>query len=179
MSRLKVRTIATADPIAAPILQSFKDKYGIVPNFYAALGIDGATLSGYLAFEGAIEKNCLLTDKQREMISLAVANYNSCHYCVSGHTFSGKKLGMKVEECAEAQRGIAADSIDQAILNLSLDIIRNRGALSDESISNFLAAGLSEETLIQVCAWTGINSFSNWINNVVQPKIDFPKVALQ
>ncbi|EGR0589988.1 carboxymuconolactone decarboxylase family protein [Vibrio cholerae] len=176
MEKFNLRTTYTADKVAAPILIDFKEKYGMIPNFYAALGIDGASLSGYLDFEKSIEDFGSLTERQRELISLSVANYNRCHYCVSGHTFSARKIGLSSQECADAQRAIAKDTGDQAILSLSRTILEKQGHLSQEDVDVALFNGLTESQILQVCAWTALNTFSNWVNNITQPKIDFPKV---
>lgn len=175
---MKPVSLETADDLATPILKEFQVRYGMVPNFYGALGIDGASLKGYLAFEAAIEERCLLSEQQRELISLAVANRNGCHYCVSGHTFSARKLGMSKEECRAAQVGEASDALDQAMLDLALDVMKHNGACSPEQKDRCRALGMSDALIVQIVSWTGINNFSNWINNLVQPKIDFPKVEL-
>jgi len=172
-------TIDTADEIAAPILQSIKDRYGMVPNFFGAVGIDGAAMRGYLAFEESLQAACHLSEREREVIALAVANANGCHYCVSGHTFSAKRAGMTAEDCVAAQRGVAQDATEQAVLSLALRATETRGNLEPRDFETAGAAGISQEKLVQICAWVALNTFSNWINNIVQPKIDFPKVPLQ
>lgn len=179
MNRMTPVTVDSADPVAAPILEGFKTQYGMIPNFFAALGVDGASLCAYLNFAKALEENDLLTERLREMIALAVANANGCHYCVSGHTFSGKKAGLSPEECIAAQCGKAEDAREQAALTLALRLIEARGHLEDVELAGAREAGLSEPQIVQICAWTGLNAFSNWINNLARPKIDFPKVPLQ
>ncbi|MBV8049088.1 MAG: carboxymuconolactone decarboxylase family protein, partial [Paludibacterium sp.] len=124
MPPLSLRTLETADDLAKPVLQELKNRYGAIPNFYAGLAIDGATLNGYLAFEQAIEDRCLLTVKQREMISLAVANANGCHYCVSGHTFSAGQAGLDKAACLAIQQGQCDDATDQLILDVALEILQ-------------------------------------------------------
>lgn len=176
MKKFTLRNPQTADKLAAPILMGFKEKYGMIPNFYAALGIDGASLSGYLDFEKTIEDFGSLTERQRELISLCVANYNQCHYCVCGHTFSAKKIGLSSEECVDAQQAIAKNTAEQAILSLSRAILEKKGSLTQEDVDTALVHGLKEDQIIQICAWTALNTFSNWVNNITQPKIDFPKV---
>ncbi|HCZ9306714.1 carboxymuconolactone decarboxylase family protein, partial [Vibrio diabolicus] len=153
-----------------------KKKYGMIPNFYAALGIDGVSLRGYLDFEQSLEDFGSLTARQRELISLCVAYYNKCHYCVSGHTFSAKKIGLSSQECADAQKAKATNLGDQAILSLARTVLEKQGHLSKEDVDSALAHGLTEGQIIQICAWTALNTFSNWVNNITQPKIDFPKV---
>ncbi|TOB49025.1 hypothetical protein CGK03_24860, partial [Vibrio parahaemolyticus] len=55
-------------------------------------------------------------------------------------------------------------------------VLEKQGHLSKEDVDSALAHGLTEGQIIQICAWTALNTFSNWINNITQPKIDFPKV---
>lgn len=176
MEKFNLRTTQTADKLAAPILTEFKEKYGIIPNFFAALGIDGASLSGYLDFEKTIAEFGSLTERQRELISLSVANYNQCQYCVCGHTFSAKKIGLSSDECADAQLAIADHPLEQAILSLSRAILEKKGNLSQVDVETAMFHGLTESQILQVCSWTALNTFSNWVNNITQPKIDFPKV---
>ncbi|WP_273976257.1 carboxymuconolactone decarboxylase family protein [Vibrio parahaemolyticus] len=178
MKKFTLKTIQTADDIAAPILIEFNEKYGMIPNFFAALGIDGASLNGYLKFEESIKEFGSLSERQRELISLNVANYNQCHYCVSGHTFSAKRIGLTLEECSDAQRGIAEDSGEQAMLFLSRTILERKGNISQDDIELAFYNGLTENQIIQVCAWTALNTFSNWVNNITKPKIDFPKIDI-
>lgn len=179
MAEFVLRTPETADAQAAPILSRALKQFGMVPNFYAALGIDGACLQGYLEFEKTVGQSDALSNAQREMIALLVANYNGCEYCVSGHSFSARRAGLSAEACADAQHGKAAKAEDQAMLTLAKRILQHQGHLSADDKAEAFAAGLSESQIIQVAAWTALNSFSNWINNLVQPEIDFPKVALE
>ncbi|MBV8047398.1 MAG: hypothetical protein JO171_09605, partial [Paludibacterium sp.] len=62
---------------------------------------------------------------------------------------------------------------------VALEILQQRGRLSAGTWRAYRQAGLGEALLVQICAWVGINSFSNWLNNLVEPKIDFPRVPLQ
>ncbi|AYV12232.1 MULTISPECIES: carboxymuconolactone decarboxylase family protein [Shewanella] len=179
MERLTKCTLDNADELAKPILQEIKSRYGMIPNFYSALGINGAVMKGYLEFEANLEEHSLLSLAQREMISLAVANYNGCEYCVSGHSFSGKRAGLSPDACIKAQQGKADNREDQLLLDVALALLQHRGKLPDSLLTACLDAGISEAKVMQVCAWSGLNNFSNWVNNTVQPKIDFPRVPLQ
>ncbi|GGO66794.1 carboxymuconolactone decarboxylase family protein [Bowmanella pacifica] len=178
MFELNLATIETADDLAAPILKGFKEQYGMVPNFFAALGIDGGSLRGYLDFVTAVETHGALNERQRELIALKVANYNGCHYCVSGHTFSAKRAGISAEACQQAQLGKADSAQEQAILTLVEQMMEKQGHLDTQDKKAAYEAGLSEQQLIQIAAWVTLNTFSNWVNNIVQTKIDFPKVAI-
>jgi alkylhydroperoxidase family enzyme len=85
--------IATIDPVHAPAdvqatLAAVKAKIGMVPNLFSTFAQSSAVLNGYLALSDALGKG-VLTARQREIISLAVAQANECHYCLSAHTLGG------------------------------------------------------------------------------------------
>jgi AhpD family alkylhydroperoxidase len=91
--------IATIDPVHAPAdvqatLAAVKAKIGMVPNLFSTFAQSSAVLNGYLALSDALGKG-VLTARQREIISLAVAQANECHYCLSAHTLGGKGAGLR------------------------------------------------------------------------------------
>jgi len=178
MSRMPMLCPATACEQGAPTLEEIRTQLGMLPNFFAGLANHGASLNGYLAFEEQLSAHSRLTPAQREMISLAVANANGCHYCVSGHTLSAKHVGVDAEAARMAQQGRARDSKDQAMLDFALDLLEQKGHLPDESLIAARQMGLDDATLVEITSWVGINSYSNWVNNLIQPKIDFPEVPL-
>lgn len=178
MSHYDLVTIETADDIAKPILKNAKANFGMVPNFFAAIGIDGTSLSTFLSSQESLNKATTLSPKERELIALSVANHNGCHYCVSGHTFSAKKVGLTSEECVNAQKGIANDARGQIIIDIAISILKNNGHIDEKIRTEASKIGLTPAEILQITAYTALNSWSNWVNNIVDPTIDFPKVDL-
>ncbi|NWO04760.1 MAG: peroxidase-related enzyme [Alteromonadaceae bacterium] len=178
MSRLPMLCPDTACEQGAPTLKAIQKQLGMLPNFFAGLANHGAALNGYLAFDDTLSQHSRLTPAQRELIALAIANANGCHYCVSGHSLSAKHKGVSADDARQAQQGQAANPYDQAILDVALAVLEQRGHLSDEQLTNAREAGLDDATLVEITSWVGLNSYSNWVNNLIQPKIDFPEVPL-
>lgn len=178
MSRMQMLCPDTACEQGAPTLEQIRKQLGMLPNFFAGLANHGASLNGYLACEEQLSGNSRLTKAQREMISLAVANANGCHYCVSGHTLLAKRAGVDAEAARMAQQGKAENAKDQAILDFAMEVLELRGHLPDESLAAARQMGLDDATLVEITSWVTINCYSNWVNNLIQPKIDFPEVPL-
>jgi len=179
MSRLPLKGLENACEQSAPVLQSIKKQLGMVPNFFAGLANHYGSLAGYLAFQESMKQDSRLTPAQRELIALCIGNANGCHYCVSGHTLSAKHAGVSPEEARDAQKGKASNPFDQALLDLALAVLDGRGHVSEELLASVLERGVSEAQVVEVVGLVGLNSFSNWINNVIRPPIDFPEVPLQ
>lgn len=60
------------------------------------------TMKGIHSLEAAGAKTNHLDAKTRELIALAVAVTTRCDGCIAFHTAAAKKLGVTVEELAEA-----------------------------------------------------------------------------
>ncbi|WFM73084.1 carboxymuconolactone decarboxylase family protein [Halomonas sp. CKK8] len=178
MSRVPLLCADTACEQAAPTLRGIHKQLGMLPNFFAGMAHHGGALNGYLAFEQQLGKESRLNKSQRERLALAIANENGCHYCVSGHTLAAKGAGLSDEEARHAQMGRATAPLDQAVLDLGLAVLRQHGHLEDAQVAAAREAGVDDATLVEVVALVGLNSYSNWLNNVMQPPIDFPEVAL-
>lgn len=167
----------TADETAKPILTQLKGKFGMLPNFFGVLGMDGVSLDAFLALQAKMGKS-KFSKREQELLALAVANYNGCHYCVSAHTFTALKTGLTAEECVLAQQGQAEDPREQTIINLALAIVANKGQVDEMLVSTAKDAGFTDADIIEITLLTAINTFTNWLNNVVNPPIDFPEVDL-
>lgn len=178
MSRFPMLSIEQADDKAAPTLQAIHKKLGMLPNFFAGMAHHAGALNGYLAFEQQLAADSRLTRAQQELLALAVANANGCHYCVSGHTLSAKVAGVNAEAARQAQAGQAEDAKDQALIDLALALLEQRGHANDDQLKKARDAGFDDATLVEIVALVGLNSYSNWVNNLIRPAIDFPEVAL-
>lgn len=76
MPRINPVELATADTGVQATLGAVKAKIGMVPNLFATFAHAPAVLNGNLAFADALGSG-VLTAAQREIVALAVAQYNS------------------------------------------------------------------------------------------------------
>src|ERR671910_371410 len=111
MARLKSIDPAAATDRTKELLDSVKQKFGMVPNITRLMANSPAVLEGYLSFSGALASGGL--DPQlRERIAIAVATANGCDYCLSAHTAAAKMLGVSQDELAAAQQGLSSDQAE-------------------------------------------------------------------
>jgi AhpD family alkylhydroperoxidase len=90
----------------------------MVPNLYATFAQSPAVLNGFLALSDALSKG-LLTPRQREIVALATAQANSCHYCLSAHTLLGKGAGLSPDAIRAARQGKADNAPDNAVASFA------------------------------------------------------------
>lgn len=177
MPRIAPLDLAQADSGVQATLSAVKAKIGMVPNLFKTFARSPAVLNGYLALSDALTKGAL-TAKQREIVALAVAQANGCHYCLAAHTLMGKGAGLSADAIAAARRGQAQDAQDNAVATFARRAVESRGQVTDADIASARAEGLDDARLVEVIAQVALNVLTNFTNNVADTDIDFPKIEL-
>jgi len=172
MPRIAALTNDQAEPQAREVLVAAKAKIGMVPNTFRTLAHAPNSLAGFVALQGAVHQG-VLSAAELEEIALASAQYNSCGYCVSAHTLLGKRAGLGPDQLAAARTG---DGSPYA--RLAHRILETRGQVTDQDLQAAREAGLDDRRIIETVVSVAESVLTNFVNNVADVEIDFPKVAL-
>ena len=175
MTRINPVNADTVDTDTKATLDAVKKQIGMVPNLFKVFAQSPAVLNANLAFSGALAKG-VLTAKQREIVALATAQVNECHYCLSAHTLMGKGAGLSPKAILAARQGKSDDTIDNAIATLARRVTEARGHVADGDLATARLAGLSDAQVVEVVANVAHNVLTNFTNNVARTAIDFPVV---
>ncbi len=176
MQRISAIDPSQATGKAKQLLDGVQAKLGITPNLMKTLATAPAALEAYLNFNGALSTG-LLDAKFREQLALAVAQANSCEYCLSAHSAIGKMVGLKQEEIESSRESRSTDAKRDAGLKFAQAIVVQRGELSDGALENVRKAGYSDGEITEIVANVALNIFTNYFNHVAQTEIDFPRVT--
>lgn len=158
------------------LFDGIQSKMGMVPNMMRTMGHSAAFLEGSLNLSGALAGG-VLGARKGELIALAVAESNSCNYCLSAHSFIGANL-LKIDQdaIAAARNGESDDPKTAAILNFAKTLVSKRGLVNDGEVSTLKAAGVTNTELCEIVGHVGLNILTNYFNNVANTEIDFPVV---
>ncbi|MEO1235434.1 MAG: carboxymuconolactone decarboxylase family protein [Planctomycetota bacterium] len=162
---------------AAPMLEGLKAKLGRVPNIYGTMANAPAVLKFALEGSGTLGETSLPADV-REQIALAVGGANRCGYCAAAHTAIGKMAGLSDDATQAALNGSADDAKVQAALDFARAILAREGFVTDEQFAAVKAAGYGDQQVLEIIAVTVFNIFTNYLNHITDPEIDFPEVDL-
>lgn len=89
MSRIKIVNNEDTNQEQAELYGAITATLGTVPNFLKIFANSPAALRAFLGLHGIASEGSL--DAQtRERIALALAQQNSCQYCLSAHTAIGR-----------------------------------------------------------------------------------------
>ena len=166
-----------ANPQVKEKLENIEEAFGMLPNIIGVMARSEATLDMYMSMEGGLDSG-ELSKPQREMIALAVSQANECRYCVSAHTEFCSGLGLDTTDIIKSRLCEADNPKDQAMLDLAVSIVENRGQVSEEQVGEAREAGLTDSLILEVFSNTIFVIMGNYINHLARIDIDFPVCAL-
>jgi uncharacterized peroxidase-related enzyme len=176
MTRLKALSPEEATGKTKELFNGVQSKLGMVPNMMRTMGNSSAVLEGYLNLSGALGHGTLGA-KTGELIALAVAESNTCDYCLSAHSFIGEKLvGIDVPALAAAREGNNSNPKIDAALKFAQALVSKKGSVEDADIKSVKAAGYTDGEVAEIVAHVALNILTNYLNKTANTVIDFPVV---
>jgi uncharacterized peroxidase-related enzyme len=177
MSSLPLIDPATATGEAADLLAAVQRGLGVTPNMTRAMANAPALLDGYLALSGALGRG-VLKAATRERLALAVAQDNSCDYCLSAHSYLAEHAAhLSADDIASARHGDNDDPKTAALLTFAVTVNTTRGGISARDLDVVRAAGASDEDIAEVIGHVALNVLTNYFNKAADVDIDFPVVT--
>ena len=158
-------------------LEAVEQELGMIPNALGVVAHSKATLDMRMNMEGALSAG-ELTPTQREMIALAVSQANECKYCVSAHTEFCSGLGLDTADVIKSRLGEADNPQDQAMLDLAVAIVENRGQVPEDQLASFREDGLTESLILEILSNVISVMLGNYVNHLARTEIDFPVCTL-
>jgi uncharacterized peroxidase-related enzyme len=178
MSRITTPTsIETSPTESQPLLLAVKKQIGSVPNLFRTIANSPAALEGFLGLSGALAKG-KLPAPTRERIALAIAEVNACKYCLSAHTYLAKFVAKLDDAEIEAnRRGGSNDIMADAAVRFAVKVATQRGHVGDADVKALKDAGYDDGQIVEIVLHVAVNTWTNYLNEVVDTEIDFPVAA--
>jgi AhpD family alkylhydroperoxidase len=172
MSRFPTHSIETAPPTAKPLLEAAKQAYSFVPNLLATMAESPALLEGYMTLSGIFNKT-KMSETERQIILMTNNRLNGCVYCMAAHTTisQGANVANDVIEALRTGSPLQDKKLE-ALRVFTAAINETRGWPSANNVEDFLAAGYTEQTVLEVILGTSLKVMSNYCNHVAQTPVD-------
>ncbi len=177
MSRINLIENETANNEQKALLEAIQSQLGMVPNFLRVFANSPAALRAFLGLH-SIAGEGSLTAATRERIALALAEQNSCEYCLSAHTALGRKAGLNGDEIEANRAGTSQDAKAAAAVKFAKSLAEHNGDVTNAELTAVRAAGYSEADIVEIITHVGMNVMTNILGKASQLDIDFPKVSL-
>jgi uncharacterized peroxidase-related enzyme len=160
-------------------IREVQDKAGFVPNVFLALAHRPDEFRAFFAYHDALMlKEGGLTKGEREMIVVATSGVNECLYCVVAHGAILRiyeKNALLADQIAVNHRKADITPRQKAMLDFSLKVCREAGAVDDADFAELHAHGFSDEDVWDIAAITAFFGLSNRMANVtsMRPNDEF------
>lgn len=178
MPRVNLVDPASATGPARIALDQIKGAFGATPNMFRAVANSPAALNSMWGSFGALGAGTIGA-QLGELIAVAVADRNACHYCLAAHTVLGRNAGLSEAELAVAQTGRSSDPTTDAALTFALKLVEQRGQVSDKDVQTLRDAGFDNGAIVEILAHVALNLFTNYVNVAFDVPVDFPAVRLR
>ena len=177
MSRIPLRTIENAPAEAKDRLTAAEKANGYIPNLLRVLANAPTALETYQTV-GAINGRTSLSLPEREVVQITAGATHGCTFCVAGHSaIATKKARMEPEVIsALREREQLPDPRLDAVARFTKAVIATRGAVSDQELADFKAAGFDDQQAVEIVLGVSLATLCNFANNLSQTPLN-PELA--
>jgi uncharacterized peroxidase-related enzyme len=176
MSRIPPVDRNTTNESIRRSFDTIQKQLGTVPNMMRTMAQSSSVLDAYLGFGAALSRGRLPVSLH-EPIALAVAEINSCEYCLSAHTALGRGAGLSNDELTASREARAVDPKATAALQFARAVVERRGDVRDQDFVRVRAAGYTDGEIAEITAHVALSDFTNYFNRAAHTEIDFPLVT--
>ncbi len=155
------------------LLSSVESKFGFIPNLIKVFASSPATLKAYLTL-GSLLEETLFTAEEQQIILLTVSRENRCDYCMAAHSMiAAKMVKMEPEKLnAIRQSEPVKDDKHRALIEFTETVVNERGYAAENPVKKFIAAGYSDQHVLEVILGVTMKTLSNYTNHIAETPID-------
>lgn len=172
MTDFTTHTLESAPKESAPILKNVQGGLGFIPNLLATMAEAPSLLEGYTTLASIFDKSSF-TETERQIVMMTNNRLNGCTYCMSAHTLLSQ-MGKVSEDVIESLRANTpiADAKLEALRQFSITINETRGWPDYGDLEAFLAAGYTQQNVLEVILGTALKVMSNYTNHIAETDLD-------
>ena len=175
MSEFKIHTIESAPAESKQMLEESVKGFGMLPNLHAVMSESPGLLEAYKAIGKTFTENTAFNADEITVVWQTINVENECHYCVPAHTAIAHtmKVEAKVIDALRNSTPLPTEKLE-ALRNMTLLIIRDRGVVSEENMKTFFAAGYTNRNYLDILVGYAQKIMSNYTNHAANTEVDEP-----
>ncbi len=165
--------VENAPEESKPLISRLITKLGFAPNVACKMAEAPVVLESYLKLNEIVAKNGTFSPQEQQLIFLIISRENQCDYCVAAHSLNAKYTTLD-DDVINAVREYKElpNAKQNALADLTVDLVESRGWPKDSSVAAFYEAGYTKAQLLEIVLAIGIKVISNYSNHIVQTNLD-------
>ncbi len=172
MSSFKKYSQDNSPEASADTIATVKSNFGFLPNLIAHMAESPVLVKAYMAL-GDLFSVGTLDATEQQVVLMTINRYHECRYCMSGHTKVSEMTGVDMNAInAIRDDQPIGDSKLGALRGFTLNMVEQRGKVSQAQLNAFYSAGYDQETVLEIVAAAAYKTMSNYTNHIVGTEID-------
>jgi alkylhydroperoxidase family enzyme len=174
MTSLKIHSIESApEDSKAPLEQSLKTN-GMIPGLHGVLAGSPSLLKAYQHLHDLFTKSSL-NKEELTVVWQTINVEHECHYCVPAHTGIAHMMNVdpSLTEALRNRSEMPTKKL-QALQDMTLKMLKNRGQVSQEDLDAFYEVGYGEQQILDIILGLAQKTISNYTNHIANTPVDEP-----
>ncbi|SHH26049.1 alkylhydroperoxidase AhpD family core domain-containing protein [Cognatiyoonia sediminum] len=164
--------LETAPEGSKPLLENSQKAFGRLPGLHKVMAESPQVLEGYQLLHKLFTETAFDADEMT-VVWQTINVEHECHYCVPAHTGIAKRMKVS-DEISNALRDETPlpTAKLEALRVFTLQMLRQRGNVTDEQIQTFFDAGYDHRAVLEIILGLSQKVMSNYINHVAETPLD-------
>ncbi|MFV9550487.1 carboxymuconolactone decarboxylase family protein [Algibacter sp. PT7-4] len=174
MTTLKVHNNETAPEGSKHLLEKSQKAYGMIPGLHGVLASSPQILEAYQTLHELFTQSAF-NEEELTVVWQTINVEHACHYCVPAHTGIAKmmKVNDNITNALRNETPLENKKLE-ALRNMTLTIVKNRGHVSQNDLDAFYAVGYQEKHVLDIILGLSQKTISNYVNHIANTSVDEP-----
>lgn len=173
MAEFEIHSVESAPEASKPLLAKSKAALGRVPGLHGVMAESPALLEGYQVLHKLFAQDTGFDADELTVVWQTINVEHACHYCVPAHTGIAKmmKVDDAIIDAVRDETPLPSAKLE-ALRTFTLQMLRERGNVSDDDVQTFLDAGYTKQHILEVVLGLAQKVMSNYTNHLADTPVD-------
>lgn len=172
MSEFTFHTLDTTPEGSKDILEGAVAQMGTIPGLYAVMAESPEILKAYTQLHQAFTATSFNAE-ELTVVWQTINVEHECHFCVPAHTAIAHSMKVDPALTDALRNGEPMPTPKlQALQDLTLSLVRQRGNATDAELEAFYAAGYGQKQVLEIILGLSQKVISNYVNHVAKTPVD-------
>lgn len=172
MKSFTIHNLETVPAKSKAMLEASAKANGFIPNLHAVLAESPQLFEAYQTLHKLFTQSSF--DKDELTVVWQTINVeHECNYCVPAHTAIANMMNVDpaITEALRNSTALPTEKL-QVLHETTLEIVRERGHLSEEQKEKFFAVGYGNRQLLDIVLGISQKVISNYTNHLAKTSAD-------
>lgn len=172
MTKFTQHTLDSAPADSKPLLENSIRGFGSIPGLHAVMADSPQLLEGYQLLHKLFQETSF-TKEELTVVWQSINIEHECHYCVPAHALIADvmKVDPEITRALREKAPLTNEKLN-VLRDTTLELVRERGRLSETQAEAFFAAGYSQKQILEIILGIAQKVMSNYTNHVADTPVD-------